>query len=162
DLANAQLDLDEEVVGPPETAAFKDGKPTRAAEAFATKLGIAVDQLQIVDRPAAAKQKPGRYVIGRRVEKGRPARELLGKSLVDENASLVEEPHVITGSFEPVFLALPAAVIRAVARGHQKYFCVQKSEDELLPHYIAVANTANDPARIAKGNDRVMRARLAD
>ena len=65
-------------------------------------------------------------------------------------------------TFEPVFLALPAAVIRAVARGHQKYFCVQKSEDELLPHYIAVANTANDPARIAKGNDRVMRARLAD
>ena len=42
--------------------------------------------------------------------------------LVDENASLVEEPHVVTGSFDRAFLALPAAVIRAVARGHQKYF----------------------------------------
>src|SRR5439155_9832294 len=54
------------------------------------------------------------------------------------------------------------SVIRAGARGHQKYFCVQKGDDELLPHYITVANTGNDPARIAKGNDRVMRARLAD
>ena len=44
-VAARQLDLDEEVIGPPETAAFKDGKPTKAAEAFAAKLGIAVDAL---------------------------------------------------------------------------------------------------------------------
>ena len=273
DLADAQLDLDEEVTGPPETAAFKDGKPTKAAEAFAAKLGIAVEKLEVVEKTAAAKQKAGRFVVGRRVERGKPARELLGKaladvcgaitfrksmrwgaadatfgrpvqwlvalhgehlidvafagarstaksrghrflspdlfvvksastyvdqlrhhrvlvdreertktmmergaaaaraaggvhdpepSLVDENASLVEEPHVVTGSFDRAYLALPPAVIRAVARGHQKYFCVQKSEDELLPHYIAVANTANDVAQVIKGNDRVMRPRLAD
>jgi glycyl-tRNA synthetase beta chain len=85
-------------------------------------------------------------------------------SLVSENASLVEEPHVVTGSFDPRYLKLPAAVIRAVARGHQKYFSVSDPTrgDALLPHYLAVVNTANDPARIAKGNDRVMRARLAD
>ena len=82
--------------------------------------------------------------------------------LVDENASLVEEPHVVTGSFDRAFLALPAAVIRAVARGHQKYFCIQRSEDELLPSYLAVVNTANRPDLIAKGTDRVMRARLSD
>ncbi len=82
--------------------------------------------------------------------------------LVDENASLVEEPYVVTGAFDPAFLALPAAVIRAVARGHQRYFCVQKGSDELLPHYLAVVNTANRPDLITKGTDRVMRARLAD
>jgi glycyl-tRNA synthetase beta chain len=82
--------------------------------------------------------------------------------LVDENASLVEEPHVVLGAFDRAFLALPAAVIRAVARGHQRYFCVQKSDDELLPSYLAVVNTANRPDLIAKGTDRVMRARLAD
>jgi glycyl-tRNA synthetase beta chain len=49
-----------------------------------------------------------------------------------------------------------------VARGHQKYFCVQKSADELLPHYLAVVNTANRPDLIAKGMNQVMRARLAD
>src|SRR5262249_25337837 len=73
------------------------------------------------------------------------------------------EPNVVTGSFEKAYLELPASVIRAAARGHQKYFCVAKpSSDELLPHYLTVVNTALDPARIAKGNDRVMRARLAD
>src|SRR6202012_6088611 len=78
-VAARQLDLDEEVVGPPETAAFKDGQPTRAAEAFASKLGIPVTALSIVEKPAAGpKQKPGRYVVGRRVEQGRPALELLG------------------------------------------------------------------------------------
>ena len=272
-LADRQPDLDEEVVGPPETAAYKDGAPTKAAEAFANKLGVGVDALSVVTKEASGKQKAGRFVVGRRQEKGKDARELLGKALgeicgeipfrksmrwgtgnttfgrpvqwlvalsgdevidvsfaglrsgkttlghrflapaafelagadgyvdalrakhvlvdrnerattmmdrvtaaakaaggvhdpepalVDENASLVEEPHVVTGSFEAKYLALPAAVIRAVARGHQKYFCVQKDHDTLLPHYLTVVNTANDPARIAKGNDRVMRARLAD
>ncbi|HEX8793077.1 MAG TPA: glycine--tRNA ligase subunit beta [Polyangiaceae bacterium] len=275
DVATRQLDLDEEVIGPPETAAFKDGKPTKAAEAFAAKLGVTVESLAIVEKQAGPKQKAGRYVVGRRVEKGRAAMELLGdvlarvcaaipfrKSmrwadldatfgrpvqwivallgeeivpvdfagvrsgrasrghrflapasfdvrapgsyvdqlrerhvlvdredrtrvmmervdaaaraaggthdraaiLVDENASLVEEPHVVTGSFDEAFLTLPAAVIRAVARGHQRYFCVEKStsEDELLPSYLAVVNTANRPDLITKGTDRVMRARLAD
>src|ERR1700722_3831818 len=69
-VVTRQLDLDEEVIGPPEAAAFKDGKPTKAAEAFAAKLGATVDSLTIVDRPAGPKQKPGRYVVGRRVEKG--------------------------------------------------------------------------------------------
>jgi glycyl-tRNA synthetase beta chain len=90
--------------------------------------------------------------------------------LVDENASLVEEPHVVTGAFDPAFLELPAAVIRAVARGHQRYFCVQRvvpsgaarADDELLPSYLSVVNTANRPDLITKGSDRVMRARLSD
>src|SRR5436190_24124566 len=43
DVAEAQPDLDEQVVGPPETVAFKDGKPTKAAEAFAAKVDVAVD-----------------------------------------------------------------------------------------------------------------------
>jgi len=275
DVATKQLDLDEEVIGPPEAAAFKDGKPTKAAEAFAAKLGIGVEALSIVEKQAGPKQKAGRYVVGRRAEKGRAAMELLGDTLarvcatipfrksmrwadldatfgrpvqwivallgeevvpvdfagvrsgrasrghrflapatfdvrapgsyveqlrerhvlvdredrtrvmmervdaaaraaggtydraqilVDENASLVEEPGVVTGSFDRAFLALPAAVIRAVARGHQRYFCVEKpgNQDELLPSYLAVVNTANRPDLITKGTDRVMRARLAD
>src|SRR5580704_4865659 len=68
DVATRQLDLDEEVAGPPETAAFKDGKPTKAAEAFAAKLGVAVDKLSVQDRADPGK-KPGRYLVGRRVEK---------------------------------------------------------------------------------------------
>src|ERR1700733_7571795 len=65
DVVTSQLDLDEEVIGPPEGVAFKDGKPTKAGEAFATKLGVSVDALQIVDKQAGPKQKAGRYVVGR-------------------------------------------------------------------------------------------------
>lgn len=96
------------------------------------------------------------------------ARELGGEVvpddfLVGENASLVEEPHVIAGSFEEAFLALPDEVIVAVMRGHQRYFAVKaEGADRLMPRYLAVVNTALDPVTIARGNDRVLRARLAD
>src|SRR5580693_2457843 len=56
-VATRQLDLDEEVMGPPEAAAFKEGKPTKAAEAFAAKLGLRVDQLGVVEKAAGPKQK---------------------------------------------------------------------------------------------------------
>ena len=81
EVAERQTDLDEEVVGPPETAAFKDGTPTRAAEAFATKLGVSLDALSVKDLTAGQAKKPGRYLVGRQVEKGRPAVELLGDVL---------------------------------------------------------------------------------
>lgn len=43
-----QADTEEELVGPPVKAAYKDGKPTKAAEAFAEKAGIPVDQLRTI------------------------------------------------------------------------------------------------------------------
>ncbi len=272
-VAARQQDVDEEVVGPPEAAAYKNGEPTKAARAFADKLGAPLASLVVLDKPAEGRQRAGRYVVGRRVFAGAPAREVLGKALAEicaaipfrksmrwgsgtaafgrpvqwlvallgsdvidmdfagirsgrrscghrflapsqfdlaeaadyvealrqhhvvvdraereatmmamvaaaakaaggtydkaallvvENTSLVEEPHVITGSFDPAFLALPAAIIRAVARGHQRYFCVETGDDALAPHYVTVVNTALDAERITKGNDRVMRARLSD
>lgn len=82
--------------------------------------------------------------------------------LMGECLSLVEEPHVVVGSFDPSFLALPDEVIVAVMRGHQRYFAVRSQDGKLLPRYLTVANTAKDPATITIGNDRVLSARLAD
>src|SRR5262249_30213988 len=82
--------------------------------------------------------------------------------LMGENLSLVEEPHVLVGNFDPAYLELPERVILEVARGHQRYFGLRGPESRLLPRYLAVANTALEPALIVKGNDSVMRARLAD
>lgn len=267
DLADQQPDLAEEVMGPPTRAAFKDGKPTRAAEAFAEKLGVKVEELRKVDTPK------GEYLTGTRKDTGRPTAELLpsllealvkeipfrksmrwadfdfafgrpvqwlvaiygadvvpleiasrksGKSsvghrflspgavelqsaasyvdtmrkshvlvdpaerrdalakalekaskeasgaliedefLMGENLSLVEEPHVVVGGFEPTYLDLPERVILEVAKGHQRYFGLRGADGKLLPKYLAVVNTALEPGLIVKGNDRVMRARLAD
>ena len=82
--------------------------------------------------------------------------------LVEENASLVEEPQVVVGSFEAKFLALPERVILDVAKGHQRYFGMRDKSGALMPKYLNVAGTALKPELIAIGNDRVMRARLAD
>lgn len=83
--------------------------------------------------------------------------------LVGENSSLVEEPHVLTGSFDPVFLTLPDEVTVGVMRGHQRYFALRDPRDgTLLPRYLAIVNTARAPGVIVRGNDRVLRARLAD
>lgn len=82
--------------------------------------------------------------------------------LIEENASLVEEPQVIVGHFDRKFLALPEQVILAVAKGHQRYFGVRGPDGKLLPLYLAVVNTALKPDNVRRGNDRVMTARLSD
>ena len=82
--------------------------------------------------------------------------------LVEENLSMVEEPHVICGSFDEPFLALPDQVTIGVMRDHQRYFALRDERGTLLPRYLAVVNTDRSPAIITKGNDRVLRARLAD
>ncbi len=75
-LVERQPDHREEVSGPPERAAFdSEGRPTRAAEGFARKLGIAVSDLQILETPK------GRYVFGVKEEPGRPTAEVLREAL---------------------------------------------------------------------------------
>ncbi len=267
-LAAQQPDLEQEVLGPPASVGFdKSGAPTRAAEAFAQKLGITTGDLRRIATPK------GDYLAGTKRERGRPTAELLAgflptlcgeipfrksmrwsthetafgrpvrwlvalygadvipfafagcqsdrlsrghrflspgelsfaspagyverlaaahvevdpaarrermvarlhaaakeaggtliedEFLVGENLSLVEEAHIIVGRFEERFLSLPAEVILEVARGHQRYFGLKGPDGALLPRYLAVANTALDPEGIARGNDRVMRARLSD
>ncbi|MGF1468215.1 MAG: glycine--tRNA ligase subunit beta [Sandaracinaceae bacterium] len=82
--------------------------------------------------------------------------------LESENASMVEEPHVLVGSFDEAFLELPDRVTVEVMRGHQRYFALRDEAGALLHRYLVVANTAEAPNVIVRGNDRVLRARLAD
>jgi glycyl-tRNA synthetase beta chain len=97
-IADRQPDIEEEMTGPPASAAFdKEGKPTKGGEAFAKKLGIDVSQLKIVD---TAK---GKYVAGRRSEKGRPAGELLAKALTDTIAELPFRKSMRWGSSDVAF-----------------------------------------------------------
>jgi glycyl-tRNA synthetase beta chain len=70
-LPQQQADQSEEVKGPPAQSAFKDGKPTKAAEGFAQKQGVALDALEI--RPT----DKGDFVFVQKLIKGRPVAELL-------------------------------------------------------------------------------------
>ncbi|MFS8885988.1 glycine--tRNA ligase subunit beta [Synechococcus sp. H70.2] len=85
--------------------------------------------------------------------------------LLQEVVQLVEWPTAVLGRFEPEFLQLPPAVIETVMITHQRYFPVRDGRDpeKLLPYFITISN--GDPRqaeRIAAGNSRVVRARLAD
>ncbi|MDR3748024.1 MAG: glycine--tRNA ligase subunit beta [Acidobacteriota bacterium] len=85
------------------------------------------------------------------------------KSLLDTVVNLTEFPSVVLGSFESEFLSLPDEVLVTVMRDHQKYFALEDAGGKLLPHFLAVLNTASDPdGLIRHGNERVLRARFND
>ena len=84
--------------------------------------------------------------------------------LLDENAGLVEWPVVLMGRIDAAFMDLPAEVLTTSMRHHQKYFALLDEDGNLAPRFIFVANTeTRDQGRaIVAGNERVLRARLAD
>ncbi len=83
--------------------------------------------------------------------------------LVEENTFLTEYPSVVVGHFEERFLALPDEVLITSMREHQRYFSLRGKDGKLLPHFIAVNNTlTRDPEVVARGHERVLRARLSD
>ncbi|MGE4800308.1 glycine--tRNA ligase subunit beta [Yersinia hibernica] len=87
----------------------------------------------------------------------------LSESLLEEVASLVEWPVVLTAKFEEKFLAVPAQALVYTMKGDQKYFPVYDKAGNLLPHFIFVANIeSKDPQQIISGNEKVVRPRLAD
>ena len=97
------------------------------------------------------------------------AAEAGGSWIVDEATLetvtyLVEWPAPLLGSFDPAFLEIPAPVIRTTLRENQKLFTLTGPDGQLLPRFIAVANTLSEASRatIAAGNARVVSARLAD
>jgi glycyl-tRNA synthetase beta chain len=107
------------------------------------------------------------------------------EALLDEVAGLVEWPVALMGSFDEDFLRLPPEVIRTTIRVNQKCFVVRIAhlplqgegrtaegrpgagaggEGSLANKFILVANTeaADGGGAIIAGNERVIRARLAD
>lgn len=271
-LLEQQKDRDEIIKGPPAKAAFKDGKPTKAAEGFARKQEVEIEDLDIrptdkgdfifIDKKIKGRQtkeilqeliptwinslegrrfmrwgngelrfsRPIRWLVvlcdeqvlpveivngdstitSDRLSRGHRilhpdtisipqasdyvetlqsvyvevdpkqrkkiiekdiktiAEQLTGNAEISEDLlteviNLIEYPTAVVGKFDPEFLKLPAEVITTVMVKHQRYFAVNKTENELLPNFITIAN--GDPNKkdiIAQGNERVIRARLAD
>jgi len=114
----------------------------------------------IVD-PAERKE-----IIAREI--GRVAREEGGdlnvdEGLLEEVAYLVEDPTPLCGSFDEEFLQLPDELLITSMKEHQRYFTLVDDQGRLLPKFITISNTRpKDPSVVVKGNERVLRARLAD
>ncbi|HGN1707315.1 TPA: glycine--tRNA ligase subunit beta [Providencia rettgeri] len=87
----------------------------------------------------------------------------LTESLLEEVASLVEWPVVLTAKFEEKFLEVPSEALVYTMKGDQKYFPVYDNTGKLMPNFIFVANIeSSDPQQVISGNEKVVRPRLAD
>jgi glycyl-tRNA synthetase beta chain len=84
--------------------------------------------------------------------------------LLDEVTGLVEFPVVLMGAIDADFMTLPPEVLATAMRAHQKYFSCLQSDGTPAPRFLFVANNiATDCGKtIVAGNERVLRARLAD
>src|SRR5579871_1921053 len=80
--AAAQPDVSEQVTGPSLKVAYKDGKPTPAAEAFARKVNVSVEALEKI---TTAK---GEYLAATVQKKGRAASDILADFLPKEIAGI--------------------------------------------------------------------------
>ena len=107
--------------------------------------------------------------------------------ILEKNLSSAEWPQAVRGSFDKRFLKLPNEVVVTVLEEQQQCFSVRKLnkekgqvqrslrvasntlstvedrlQEELVPHFVAVANLPDKSGRIRTGCERVVQARLQD
>ncbi|QDP02843.1 glycine--tRNA ligase subunit beta [Thalassotalea sp. PS06] len=91
------------------------------------------------------------------------AEALLDDDLLDEVTAINEWPTVLVGTFDEEFLQVPAEPLIYSMKDHQKYFPVQDKDGNLINKFIFVTNIeSKQPQEIVKGNEKVIRPRLAD
>jgi len=110
-IAGSQPDLTEQVTGPSFKVAFKDGKPTPAAEAFAKKAGVDVGKLEKVTTPK------GEYLAATVTKKGRTAAEVLAEGLPKEIAAIYWAKNMYWRSGKPERFVRPVRWIVALLDG---------------------------------------------
>ena len=105
------------------------------------------------------------------------------EGLLSEVTGLVEYPVVFTGAIDAKYMDLPKEVLVSEMRAHQKYFALlvpsppargqgegphpdllPEGEGVLAPQFLITSNmqSADNGKAIVAGNERVLRARLAD
>ncbi len=87
---------------------------------------------------------------------------LLDEELLEEVVNLVEYPTAFAGSFSKDYLKIPKEILVTSMQVHQRYFPVER-DGMLLPYFIGVRNGTDESIDLVrKGNEKVLRARLAD
>ncbi len=87
------------------------------------------------------------------------------EGLANEVMGLAEWPVVLVGTIDKQFMELPPEILQTTMRAHQKYFALRDPATlKLANKFVVVANMAakDGGKQIVAGNERVLRARLAD
>jgi len=91
------------------------------------------------------------------------ATPIMPDALLDEVTALVEWPAVYAGTFDAAFLAVPQECLILTMQLNQRYFALRDDAGTLVNRFLLVSNVeTKDPSAIVLGNERVLRARLAD
>jgi glycyl-tRNA synthetase beta chain len=85
------------------------------------------------------------------------------EALLEEVTALVEWPAVYTAGFDAQFLEVPQECLILTMQQNQKYFALTDVNGQMVERFLLVSNLkTDDPHHIVHGNERVLRARLAD
>ena len=88
---------------------------------------------------------------------------LESNALIQEVTALVERPNVLVGQFETEFLEVPQECLILTMKANQKYFPLLEASGKLTNKFLIVSNIRPlDASLVIGGNERVLRARLAD
>ncbi|HKW81457.1 MAG TPA: glycine--tRNA ligase subunit beta [Casimicrobiaceae bacterium] len=91
------------------------------------------------------------------------ARIVMPDALLDEVTALTEWPVVYEGTFDRAFLEVPQECLILTMQKNQRYFALADADGRIRHHFLIVSNIeTRDPGAIIHGNERVLRARLAD
>jgi glycyl-tRNA synthetase beta chain len=132
DIPTHQPDVTEQVLGPSLKIAYKDGKPTPAAEAFAKKVGIDVAQLEKVTNPK------GEYLAATVTRKGRHAAEILAEAVPKEVAGIYWPKSMYWRAGKPERFVRPVRWLVAMLDGQvlPMEFAGQKAGDRTYGHRV--------------------------
>ncbi len=82
--------------------------------------------------------------------------------LLNEVVDLVENPNVLSCSFDKKFLSIPKEILILTMQSHQKYFPTLDEKNQVTNEFLIVANKKDKKGLIKIGNERVVEARLSD
>ncbi|HNQ03037.1 MAG TPA: glycine--tRNA ligase subunit beta [Thiobacillaceae bacterium] len=104
-----------------------------------------------------------RQLVAQAAKLGGGLKPIDDDALLDEVTALVERPNVLACQFEPEFLAVPQECLILTMKANQKYFPLLDAAGRLTNRFLIVSNIRpDDAAAVVAGNERVVRARLAD
>ena len=143
---------------------------TTAGHRFLSRTDIAVATADAYEETLRAEGKVIASFAARRAQivaalgkAANGATVIMPDALLDEVTALVEWPVVYAGTFDGAFLAVPHECLILTMQANQRYFAIADPGGSLTNRFLLVANLDPlDPSALVQGNERVLRARLAD
>jgi glycyl-tRNA synthetase beta chain len=130
----------------------------RDADAYAVQLA---EEGAVVASFAARRDEIRRKLLAAATREG--LAPIDDEALLDEVTALVERPNVLVCRFEREFLEVPPECLILTMKANQKYFPLLDAHGRLTDRFLVVSNIhPADASRVIRGNERVVRPRLAD